>query len=85
MRYCRTQSVDHELQTPDTGECANTLASRKNVEVMPGFIVANDETGFRDMARSHEFERILQYIARITAVSSAPDLSVPRCLRYEGD
>ncbi len=63
-------------------ECVSEL---KQVEVMPGFIVDDNESGFRDMARSPEFERILRWISTAERVARRPDLSVPRSLRYEGD
>lgn len=82
---CLATSAEEELVPGSVGVTARQVSRQKDVEVMPGFIVANDETGFRDMARSKEFERILKHIAQVTAASTVPNRSIPRSLRYEGD
>jgi hypothetical protein len=72
-----------DVSGPDIS-AAEVKTRPKVVEVIPGFLVDNDETGFRDIARSPDFERILATIARLSSIVRKPDTSVPASLRYEG-
>lgn len=83
-----TKSVENDARSFTLTSPANevyTTSRMKVVEVVRGFIVDNNEDGFRDMARSPLFEQILRRIETEARVSRKPDLTVPRSLRYEGD